>query len=70
MKSPDVRRAVALLRDAIELHEKHMDGRAPTTGPAGEKSQEAMMVMMRDALTALTPSQGILGLVRMQMRMR
>jgi hypothetical protein len=32
----------------------NVDGTAPTTGPAGETSQMAMMRMMKDALAALT----------------
>ena len=55
---PDVAKAVAELRRAIALHVKHMNGTAPTTGPAGRASQSAMMDMMKAALTALggTPS--------------
>jgi hypothetical protein len=41
------------LRDAIALHEQHMNGQAPTTGPEGEKSQMLMMEQMQDALAAL-----------------
>lgn len=50
----DPQEAVQQLNDAIALHEKHMNGTAPTTGPAGEKSQQLMMDQMiaaRDALT-------------------
>lgn len=65
MKTPNVSRAIALLREAIELHEQHMDGSAPTTGPAGEESQQKMMNMMRDALSALRPSGGLASLMRM-----
>jgi hypothetical protein len=54
--TPNVDTAVAKLREAIALHEKHMNGTAPTTGPAGEKSQMAMMDMMKAALKALTQS--------------
>jgi hypothetical protein len=50
--------AVAKLRAAIALHKKHMDGTAPTTGAAGEKSQQKMMEMMEDALEALTGTDG------------
>ena len=49
-----VRVAMVFLRRAIALHEKHMNGTAPTTGPAGERSQAEMMTMMRRALAALT----------------
>ena len=41
------------LKAAIVLHEKHMSGRAPTTGPEGEKSQQQMMDQMMSALAAL-----------------
>ena len=49
----DVSKAKAYLRDAIELHQDHMDGFEPTTGPAGERSQRKMMDLMRKALEAL-----------------
>lgn len=42
------------LRKAIALHEKHMNGTAPTTGKAGEASQELMMTQMKNALSELT----------------
>lgn len=45
--------AKAWLKKAIALHKKHMDGTAPTTGPAGEKSQMLMMEQMENALAAL-----------------
>lgn len=45
--------AKAWLKKAIALHKKHMDGTAPTTGPAGEKSQMLMMTQMENALSAL-----------------
>lgn len=45
--------AKAWLKKAIALHKKHMDGTAPTTGPAGEKSQMLMMEQMENALSAL-----------------
>lgn len=41
------------LQQAIDLHEKHMRGEAPTTGPRGEKSQQDMMNMMDNALAEL-----------------
>lgn len=47
--------AIQNLRDAIALHERHMNGTAPTTGPAGEKSQQLMMDQMMEALRALVP---------------
>ncbi|HBI68752.1 MAG TPA: hypothetical protein DDZ22_06935 [Massilia sp.] len=47
-------KAESLLRQAIELHERHMDGRAPVTGPEGDRSQMRMMMLMKDALAALT----------------
>lgn len=65
MNHANTSKAIAKLREAIALHEKHMNGTAPTTGPAGEKSQMAMMQMMRDALEALKPSGGLRALIRM-----
>ncbi len=53
-KEPNVKEAKKWLGKAIDLHEKHMDGKAPTTGKAGEKSQEEMMKMMEKADAALT----------------
>jgi hypothetical protein len=50
----DEAKAEKLLRQAIKLHEDHMAGRAPVTGPDGEKSQMRMMEMMRSALVAMT----------------
>lgn len=41
------------LRKAIALHEKHMNGDAPTTGKAGDASQELMMTQMKNALSEL-----------------
>lgn len=49
----DTAAAEKKLRDAIALHEKHMDGTEPTTGADGEKSQMKMMKMMKAALAAL-----------------
>lgn len=49
----DINVAIRELRKAIELHEKHMRGTAPTTGPAGMRSQQEMMDMMRRAMAAL-----------------
>lgn len=45
--------AKSWLEKAIALHEKHMSGDAPTTGPAGEKSQMLMMTQMQNALDEL-----------------
>lgn len=45
--------AAAWLKKAISLHEKHMNGTAPTTGVAGEKSQKLMMSQMMRALSEL-----------------
>ena len=42
-----------LLERAIALHAKHMNGTAPTTGPAGMKSQMEMMNLMKGALLVL-----------------
>lgn len=50
----DTAKAEKSLKDAISLHEKHMKGTAPTTGPDGEKSQMKMMRMMKAALDYLT----------------
>jgi len=54
MARPDPSKARRYLADAIELHEKHMNGTAPTTGPDGEKSQAEMMRLMQQAYEALT----------------
>ena len=53
-RTKDIALAKAKLQDAIALHKKHMNGTAPTTGAAGEESQQAMMDMMVEALSALT----------------
>jgi hypothetical protein len=45
--------AAAWLKKAIALHEKHMNGSAPTTGKEGEKSQMLMMEQMKNALSEL-----------------
>lgn len=50
----DTAKAEKSLKDAIALHEKHMNGTAPTTGADGEKSQMKMMLMMKAALGYLT----------------
>lgn len=51
-----------LLEKAIALHAKHMNGTAPTTGPAGMRSQMEMMDLMKRALKALKggPAGGLL----------
>lgn len=49
----DLAKAKKALSDAINLHEKHMNGSEPTTGADGEKSQQKMMRMMKAALAAL-----------------
>lgn len=46
----NVTKAIEALKKAIALHKKHMNGTAPTTGAAGEKSQMLMMTQMEDAL--------------------
>lgn len=58
-----IEQAETLLEKAIALHAKHMNGTAPTTGPAGMKSQMEMMNMMKVALVMLRRSKlgGILG---------
>ncbi|WP_292633477.1 DUF2213 domain-containing protein, partial [Novosphingobium sp. 28-62-57] len=48
--------AIGWLEKAIALHRKHMSGKAPTTGDAGEKSQQLMMEQMENALSELKPS--------------
>lgn len=50
----DKAKAEKSLKAAIALHEKHMNGTAPTTGEDGEKSQMKMMRMMKAALEFLT----------------
>jgi hypothetical protein len=49
----DVPKARRELDAAIALHEKHMNGTAPTTGAEGEKSQMKMMMQMKAARRAL-----------------
>lgn len=48
-----IQQAENLLERAIALHAKHMNGTAPTTGPAGMKSQMEMMNLMKSALLVL-----------------
>lgn len=52
-KRADVKTARQWLTKAIKLHQDHMDGKAPTTGAEGEKSQQTMMDQMMRALKAL-----------------
>lgn len=49
----DVSTAAQQLDAAIALHEKHMNGTAPTTGADGDKSQQKMMDQMMAARDAL-----------------
>jgi hypothetical protein len=49
----DMPTAIKELKQAIALHEQHLEGTAPTTGTAGRRSQLRMMRMMERALTAL-----------------
>lgn len=56
--SDSVEGAITWLKKAIALHKKHMDGTAPTTGAAGEKSQMLMMTQMEKALAELEPGSG------------
>jgi ATP-dependent Clp protease protease subunit len=50
---PDVETAKEWLQEAIDLHEKHMNGTEPTTGPDGEKSQHLMMDQMQNSMDAM-----------------
>lgn len=65
MSRPDVPSAVKYLEEAIALHVRHMNGTAPTTGAAGEKSQQKMMDQMREALRALKPRGDLMSLMGM-----
>lgn len=51
--TPASARGISLLDQAIALHQRHMDGAAPTTGPAGVKSQQRLMDLMVAARAAL-----------------
>ena len=64
ISASSVGKAIAWLEKAIDLHKKHMDGTAPTTGEDGEKSQMLMMEQMEKALSYL---QGDGGTTRMAM---
>lgn len=55
---PDVPKAKKWLGKAIALHEKHMDGTAPTTGEAGAASQKLMMTQMKNSMSALGGDMG------------
>lgn len=68
MKHVDIEEARKQLRMAIELHEKHMKGTAPTTGPAGMRSQQEMMEMMKRAMAALESNGYKSALHRLMMR--
>lgn len=57
MEQPNIRRAKEKLSQAIALHEKHMSGKAPVSGPEGDRSQMAMMNMMKSAMDALNGKQ-------------
>lgn len=57
MARPDQNKARQYLADAIAIHEKHMSGTEPTTGPAGDRSQTEMMRLMQQAYEALTGEQ-------------
>lgn len=58
-----IQQAENLLERAIALHVKHMNGTAPTTGPAGMKSQMEMMNLMKSALAMMRRGKmgGIMG---------
>ena len=61
MNTEDAEKAEKSLRAAIDLHQAHMDGKEPVTGPDGDKSQMKMMKMMRAALSALVGKQPAKG---------
>lgn len=54
---PDIDQARIFLEKSIKLHEEHMNGNAPTTGPEGEKSQQKLMDYLMKALSALGGNQ-------------
>lgn len=56
--------AKRLLSQAIALHQKHMNGTAPTTGAAGMASQMQMMDLMKEALRAMNSGSGSNSLAR------
>lgn len=58
---PDINAAIAKLKAAVKLHQAHMDGKAPTTGPDGEKSQKKLMDMIVAALAAITGQPSSMG---------
>lgn len=58
----DVQAAERWLEQAIARHERHMNGTEPTTGAAGERSQQTMMDEMQNALDALTGESGMKGM--------
>lgn len=49
-----VRDAISWLRKAVSLHQRHMEGTAPVSGEAGERSQKTLMEQIKNALAALT----------------
>jgi len=49
--------AVMLLKKAIALHEKHMNGTAPTS----DKSQMEMMMMMKESLAIMQGGKNMLA---------
>jgi hypothetical protein len=57
----DNEKAKQLLIQAIALHQKHMDGTAPTTGVAGMASQMRMMELMKSAMRELDDGQNLLA---------
>lgn len=49
----NIQEAKKWLKQAIERHQRHMDGKEPITGPEGEKSQMTMMEEMKKAYSFL-----------------
>lgn len=52
-ENADVAAAIRWLKKAIARHERHMNGKEPTTGKAGDASQQTMMDEMTKALDNL-----------------
>lgn len=48
-----IAKVIIKLDAAIKLHQRHMDGKAPTTGDAGMKSQQKLMDLLKAARAAL-----------------
>lgn len=65
----DVQEAVKWLKKAIARHERHMNGDEPTTGAAGEKSQQKMMDEMKNALAALDDEAQVDSMRTLRVRM-